>query len=207
MAKPDITPELQEYIDEVISGLKDKNSELISEVRKLKVGKAIDPADMEKLEAQIDALKADNAKLTKDGKGFQKAAEDAAKALEQETGFTQNLLIENGLTAELSKAGITNPQFLKAAQAMLKGSASIVADGDKRVARIGDKDLADAVKEWAAGDEGKHFVSAPNSSGGGAQGGGGKGGDSMKMSRSAFEALSPGAKSEFGKKGGTLTNE
>jgi len=29
----------------------------------------------------------------------------------------------------------------------------------------------------------------------------------MKMSRSAFEALSPGAKSEFGKKGGTLTNE
>jgi hypothetical protein len=207
MAKPEITPELQEYIDEVISGLKDKNAELISEVRKLKVGKTIDPADMEKLETQIETLRADNAKLSKDGKGFQKAAEDAAEALKKESGFTQTLLIENGLTAELSKAGITNPQFLKAAQALLKGSAAIVADGDKRIAKIGDKDLATAVKEWAAGEEGKHFVSAPNNSGGNANGGGGKSSDGMKMSRSAFEALSSGQKSEFSKKGGTLTND
>jgi len=206
MAKPEITPELQEYIDEVISGLKDKNAELISEVRKLKVGKAIDPADIEKLETQIEALKADNSKLAKEGKGFQKAAEEAAGALKKESDFTQTLLIENGLTAELSKAGITNPQFLKAAQALLKGSASIFADGEKRVAKIGDKDLADAVKEWAAGDEGKHFVTAPNNSGGNANGGAGKG-DSMKMSRSSFDALSPAQKSEFGKKGGTLTND
>jgi hypothetical protein len=38
---------------------------------------------------------------------------------------------------------------------------------------MGDKPLVDAVAEWASSDEGKHFISAPANSGGGAAGGNG----------------------------------
>jgi hypothetical protein len=58
---------------------------------------------------------------------------------------------------------------------MLKENVQIVVEGDARVAKIGDKALSDFVKEWAAGDEGKHFVQAPANSGGGATGGNGGG--------------------------------
>jgi hypothetical protein len=63
---------------------------------------------------------------------------------------------------------------------MLKENVQIVVEGDARIAKIGDKALSDFVKEWAAGDEGKHFVQAPANSGGGATGGNGGGAASIK---------------------------
>jgi len=54
---------------------------------------------------------------------------------------------------------------------MFAGQAQIIADGDTRVAKIGDKSVSDFVKDWAASDDGKHFVSAPANGGGGSQGG------------------------------------
>lgn len=196
---------VQAAVDAATEGLATKNRELLGEVKKLKRGAEIDPAEVQALESQIDTLKADLTKAQKEAKAFAKQAEDSTKALESESGFTRSLLIEQGLTAELVSAGVKNPAHLKAALAMLKSDAQVVQDGDRRVAKIGDKAIKDYVKEWAAGDDGKHFITADQNSGGGASGGGGGGGASPTMTRSAFDSLSPMAKASAMKAGTKLT--
>lgn len=198
---------VQAAVDAATEGLAAKNKELLGEVKKLKRGAEIDPAEVTALESQIDTLKADLTKAQKEAKAFAKQAEDNAKALESETGFTRTLLIEQGLTAELVSAGVKNQAHLKAAMALLKGDAQVVQDGDKRVAKIGDKALKDFVKEWAAGDDGKHFVTADQNAGGGASGGGGGGAVAKTtMTRAAFDAMSPQQKVTASLKGVTLTD-
>ena len=92
------------------------------------------------------------------------------------------------LSGALQSAGITNPTFLKAAQAMLSGSVKLGEDGTAYVeTSMGPKVLADFVKGWAASD-GKDFVTPP--SGGGSKGNeNGTKGTTMK--RADFERLSP----------------
>lgn len=176
LSDPEVKAALAEAIEEATQGLAAKNRELLGEVKKLKRGSEIDPAEMTQLETQVDSLKAELAKVNKEYKTTLKAAEDAQKALDAEAGFTKSLLIEQGLTNELVGAGVKNPAHLKAALALLKSGAQVIQDGDSRVARIGDKAIKDFVKEWVSGDEGKHFVTADQNSGGGAGGGSGAGG-------------------------------
>lgn len=171
---PEAKAALAAAIEEATSGLKSKNVELLAELKAARKGQAIDPAEVEKLEAKIDGLTGELTAANKATKDATKAAETATKALAQETGFTQKLLVDNGLVSELTKNGVTNAAHLKAAQAMLRAGVQIVADGESRAAKFGDKPLSDYVKEWAGSDEGKHFVAAPVNSGGGAQGGGGR---------------------------------
>ena len=179
------TPEIQAMIDEAVAtateGLKNHNKQLLADLkRNERNGKSVDPAEVERLEAALEKSQADNATLQKQYKDLSKNFEEKSNALDSESKYTRQLLIQNGLTAELSKAGVTNPTHLKAVQAMLKENVQIVVEGDARIAKIGDKALSDFVKEWAAGDEGKHFVQAPANSGGGATGGNGGGAASIK---------------------------
>jgi len=196
---------VQAAVDSATEGLARKNSELLGEVKKLKRGAEIDPAEMTALESQIDALKADLTKAQKEAKTFAAKADEFGKLLESESGFTRSLLIEQGLTAELVAAGVKNPAHLSGALALLKSGAQVVQDGDSRIAKIGDKALKDYVKEWAGGEVGKHFVSADQNSGGGAFGGGSGSGALPTMTRSAFESLDPVAKSKAMKAGTKLT--
>lgn len=171
----DITPEVQAAIDAAVetatSGLKTKNQELIDKNKKLMKGQEIDPQTVVDLEAQIDKLQSDLVVSQKSAKESVKTLETLQTQLKAETGFTQKLLIDNGLTDELVKNGVA-PQFLPAVKAMFAGQAQIVAEGDTRTAKIGDKSVSDFVKEWAASDDGKHFVKAPENGGGGSQGSG-----------------------------------
>lgn len=180
---PEVKAAIAAAVEEATAGQQQKNTQLLAELKAARKGQAIDPAEVEKLEAKIDSLTGELTTAQKAVKEATKAAEANAKALQAETGFTQKLLIDNGLVGELTKHGVTNAAHLKAAQAMLRQGVQIVADGETRVAKVGDKALSDYVKEWAASDEGKHFVAAPNNSGGGANGGGGSGGkvDTSKM--------------------------
>lgn len=208
-AKIELTEEeLQAKIEEAISGLKAKNTELIGEVRALKKGRTVDPAEIDKLEEQLEATKAKLTATERDLTKAQKAAETATKTLEAEKGFTQKLLVDNGLVSELAKHGVTDPAYLKAAQAVLRSGVQVVEDGETRTAKVGDKALSDYVKEWAASDEGKRFVTAPNNGGGGATGGAGKAGGKT-MSRADYDAKSqagdPSVNSFF-KEGGVLTD-
>ena len=167
----EITPEIQAIIDAEKSALQAKNQELIDKNKKLMKGQEIDPQTVVDLEAQIDKLQADFSVSQKSAKESVKTLETLQGQLKAETGFTQKLLIDNGLTDELVKNGVA-PQFLPAVKAMFAGQAQIVAEGDTRTAKIGDKSVSDFVKEWAASDDGKHFVKAPENSGGGSQGSG-----------------------------------
>lgn len=168
-------PEVQEAIaaavEKATAPLLAKRDELLSEVKALRKGKQVNPEDVEKLESTIDELKSQLGEAQKIVKTATKEAESAKKALQDSEGFTQRLLVDNGLSDALAKAGVTNPVHMKAVKSMLAGQVQIVAEGDTRVAKVGDKALADFVTDWAKGDEGKFFVAAPANGGGGSSGG------------------------------------
>jgi len=204
------TSEQQAAIDKMIedatTGLANKNKELLADLKKARKAGEITPEQMAEVEAERDRIQGELAAAQKAAKDATKKAETAAAALQAEASFTQSLLIDQGLTAELTKNGVTHPVHLKAAAAMLRATGiQVVADGDKRIAKAGDKSLDVYVKEWAAGDEGKNFVTAAGNTGGGAPGGSGKGGGKT-MSRTAFESATPTDKAAFIKDGGKLTD-
>lgn len=161
-------------IEEAITGLKEKNFELLGKVKKLQKDATIDPAEHQALMTELEQTQAKLAEAAKALKAAAAETEKHKKAFETEAQFAHRLLVENGLTEALLKAKV-KPELSKAVRAMLSGQVSLVADGDTRVAKIGDKPLDVFVDEWAKSDEGKHFVSAPANHGGGAGGGGGKG--------------------------------
>lgn len=163
---------LDERIAAAVEPLHAHNKKLLGELKAAKKGAEIDPAVVEALEAERDGLAAKLKDADKALKTATTAAEQAAEALKGEQGFNHGLLVDNGLMAALTEAGVKNPVHLKAAAAILKqaGGIEVKVDGATRQALIGGKPLAEAVKAWAAGDEGKTFVQAPGNGGGGAPG-------------------------------------
>lgn len=166
--KDAIAAAVAEAVEEATAGLKAKNNELLGKLKKAQQGQQIDPSELQEVEAQRDQLKAELDKVSKAAKKAASDLEAANAKAEQAEGAMSKLLVDSGLSDALSKHGITNPVHQKAAKALLKEQVALVAEGDARIPKVGDKALADYVKEWAAGDEGKHFVTAPDGSGGGA---------------------------------------
>ena len=168
----EVTKEVQDAIDaaveEATSGLKAKNTELLGKLKKAQQGATIDPAEHAALEAERDQLKADVAAANKAVTKATKDAEAAIKKAADAESYTSKLLVDNGLSDALIKAGVTNPVHQKAAKAMLAGQVELVDENGAKVARLNTKALADAITDWAGSDEGKHFVTAPDASGGGA---------------------------------------
>lgn len=204
---PDTKAALAAAVEEATDGLKAKVDDLIGVNQRLKTDlrskSEINPADLEKAEADVDRLKADLATATKQAKDATAVAEKATKALEGEQIVTHRLIAENGLVAELTKAGVTDPDYLEMAKMAHIGKIKVVTEGEDRKAMYGDKPLADAIKEWAGTDAGKKVVAAPNNSGGGAPGG--KGGESGKsIDQAGFDAMAPKARSEFFAGGGKI---
>ena len=171
LSAPEVQDAIKAAVEEATKGLSSKRDELLAEVKKLKQGRDIKPEDVAKLEEQIDTLKEQLSEATKAAKQSAKDADKAIKELDAERTQTNRLLVDNGLTDALVKAGVTNPVHQKAAKALLREGVAL--DADKSL-KVGDKALADYITEWAGGDEGKHFVAAPAISGGGSQGGRGK---------------------------------
>lgn len=158
-----------EALEEAVSGLKAKNAELIAKNKKLQAGATIDPAEYAALEAERDQYKqqaADAAKALKKATADVEAANK--RAADTDTAFA-NTLKDAALTEALTKAGVT-PALLKAAKALHSASLQVADDNGTRVVKAGDKALGDFITEWAGSDEGKHFVAAGDSNGGGAQG-------------------------------------
>lgn len=174
----DIEARIAAAVEEAVGPLKAKNKELLGKIKKLQADGDADPAEVERLEAEVDRLKTDLTAANKSVKDLTKRAETAEQSLASEQAAAQRLIVDNGLAAALTEAGVTNPAMHKAAAALIRTGQKIeiTADGDARVAKIGDKTLGDFVKAWAAGDEGKTFVAAPGNGGGGAPGSGSHGG-------------------------------
>jgi len=201
----DIQDQIKVAIEEATAGLAAKNKELLAELKEAKKGKQIDPAEIEKLESKIASLETDLSNATKALKDGNKAYESLKASLDAETGFTSKLLLDNGLTDALVKNGVAAP-FLPAVKAMLISQAKIEANGNDRIAKIGDKELNDFVKDWATSDDGKNFISAPANAGGGSAGGSSGGTGGKTVSRSSFDAMSHGERAKFVKQGDKVTD-
>lgn len=165
-----------------------------------------------------EKIKSDATKLKEEIAELRKGAPDTAatqaklnqlqeqlEAVQKEAGEYKSRYIgvtrDQALASALQSAGITEPTFLKASQAMLSGMVKIGDDGTTYAETgMGPKVLADFVKSWAA-SEGKAFVSPP--AGGGAKGKEGAGG-AKTMTRSDFDGLPPDQKAAFVKEGGSL---
>lgn len=192
-------------LQESIAKLEANNARLTSELKTARKNAEITPEQLAQVETERDKLQFDLTAAQKASKEASKALETLQNELKVETGFTQKLLIDNGLTDELVKNGVA-AQFLPAAKAMFATQAQIVAEGETRIAKIGDKSVSDFVKEWAASDDGKHFVTAPANGGGGSHGG--KGGDTGQktINREAFNNKTHAERAEFFKAGGAVVD-
>jgi len=182
-----------------VSGLKAKNTELLGKLKKAQKDAIIDPADHAAIQAELDA---NEIKLVEIGKALKTATTESDKIKKQyadESKVSHDLLVDTGLSNALIANGVKSASYLKAARAMLSSQVTLVAEGDKRVAKVGDKLLPDFIKEWAATDEGKTFVEAPGNSGGGAGGGTGK------LTDDEMSKISPEARLQAINKAGAAT--
>ena len=148
------------------------------EVANLRNAYARTKEDRERTKSEAAALKAKIAELEK-GAPDTAATQAKLTALQEELAAKQAEIADwqgkytakardEALTSALQAAGIKEPAFLKAAQAMLAGQVKLGEDGTPLVeTSMGPKLLPDFVKGWASG-EGAAFVSPPM--GGGARG-------------------------------------
>lgn len=200
-----------------VAGLKKKNNELIAKAKAARDG---DGGKVAELQDKIDELSEQIAAAKRDGdkavKALTKERDELKTLADGEKTAVTKLLLDNGLTEALTKAGVKK-ELLPAARAYLKeqGVLSIKSEGDvrKAVAKLAkdgkeaEVSLDDYVVHFATTDEGKAFIPAGSNSGGGAGGSGGSGGGGNKtMSRAQFAALDAPAKTEFAKSGGKLTD-
>jgi hypothetical protein len=165
-----------------VDRLSNKNTELLGKLRKARTeGGADSTVEIERLERELDesrhGLSEAQSKLRTAERELKRTAEErdaAVKERDTERSLSHNELMENKLTAALVDANVA-PHFMDAAKALLKGKAAVEMDGDNRLVKADGKDVGEFVKEWAASDAGKHYVSAPGNAGGGATGPNGNG--------------------------------
>lgn len=201
----DVKTLIAEAVAEATEGLKNKNADLLAKLQKAQKGQEIDPKDYEALQNKNETLEAELAKANKLNKETTKQLETVAKQLESEIGFTNKLLLDNGLTDALVKAGIKK-ELLQAANALFSQQAKVIAEGDTRKAVIGDKELSAFVGEWASSDEGKHFVQAPANGGGGADGSRNTPQGDKVVNRATWDTMSHVERSQFATSGGKVTD-
>jgi len=194
--------EAQEALTATNNGLK---ADLKKAKNELSKGQAIDPSDFNALQTENETLKSKLGEYDKTVKKLTTERDTAVKTLESESKITIEMQRDRDLTEALSSINVTNPISLKAAKAMLAAQVQVVTDGDKRITKLGEKALSEALKEWGATDEGKHFITAPNNNGGGSKGGA-QNQNSKTMTRSAFDAADHASRAAFVKEGGKVVD-
>lgn len=173
--KAAIAQAVADAVSEETASLKFKNQQLVDKLKRAKNGEdEVDAKRLEDLEDKVQDLTSQLKKANADLKTEHKRADEAEKSLDLVTKDLRDEKIGKGLLESLASNGVTHAVHQKAALALLKNSVELTTDGDKQVAKVGDKLLPEYVKEWAAGEEGKFFVTAPANSGGGSGGSGTK---------------------------------
>lgn len=173
VSDPEFKAALKAAIDEATAPLIAKRDELLGELKKARKNSEISPDDYQKALDQADELQGKLTEATKASKTALSEAEKLKKLYESESANTAKNLIESSLTNALVDAKV-DPKFMKAVKALIGRDAKVEANGDERVAKIGDKTLGDYIKEWASTEEAAHYIAAPANAGGGGQGGGGE---------------------------------
>lgn len=163
--------------EEEAKGLKSKNTELLGKLKSFQdqldeIKAAKEEAETKAIEQSGDIEKIKESLQSK----YIKEIDDYKSRLQDKDTKLHSLLVDNGLTDSLSKAGVA-PQHLDVVKAYIKSAnkAEIVEFEGNLQAQIGGKPLNEFVSEWSQGDQGKHYIAAPNNSGGGANGANGSG--------------------------------
>lgn len=170
---PEFKAALKAAIDEATAPLIAKRDELLGELKKARKNSEISPDDYQKALDQVEELQGKLTEATKASKTALSEADKFKKLYESESANTAKNLIESSLTNALVDAKV-DPKFMKAVKALIGRDAKVEANGDERVAKIGDKTLSDYIKEWASTEEAAHYIAAPANAGGGGQGGAGE---------------------------------
>lgn len=206
--------ELEETVAAETKGLKEKNSELIGRVKKLREGKPDSSAELEAAEKKNDELQEALRVATRDKEKAirekERTEKELSEKLSSETTAVNRMVVDSGLQANLVKLGVKKEAMATVAGA-LRQKVTVRVDGDNRIAEIDGKPLADYLeKVWAVSDEGKFFIPAPGSAGSGAPpaGGaaGGAGNKPAPMKRADFDALDATAQMKYIKDGGKPTD-
>lgn len=165
-----------------IAGLKSKKTELEGKLRKARTeGGADNATEIADLERRLDETASQLNKANSDLREanrklatVEKERDTAVTERDKASKFADDQLIENSLTGALVEAKVA-PHLMDGAKALLGKSLTVKVDGDNREVVSGDKSLGDFVKEWASGEAGKHYITAPANGGGGANGANGGG--------------------------------
>ncbi len=136
-----------------IQGLKSKNAELIADKKKL--AEAADEIESAAAEASGDWEVKYNA--------AQKALDKVSKERDEAFHTRDSLLIDNQIASDLVAMNVAKP-FHSMLTRALKAQAKV--DGDKGM--IEGQPITDYMKDFLSTDEGKNYVAAPDTSGGGA---------------------------------------
>lgn len=191
-----------------IEALKQKNKELIAEVRKAKGSTNEEAA---RLADELDTVKAENVKLSsalkKATDGLAAVQKDADAKLAAKSAIIQKHIRDEGLLKGLTESGVKK-ELLAGALALHQGKIEVDEEKGEAFAMVNGARVAlpDYLKTWAASDEGKNYITAPVNGGGGAQGAGSVVPGGKVQTRTAFDALDAAGKAAFVKEGGTLTD-
>lgn len=166
---------------------KERNLRREAEKQAKKLPEDFDPEEwqrLKELEAKQDkgkSSKKDDAELQRLQDKYEARLEEANSKVEKYQSTLYNRLKEQDLEKHLRRSNVAE-QFLPAVKAMLKDQVKIIEEDDdiKAVAGVAEKDLGTFVEEWAKSDEGKAYVSAPDTSGGGSRKGSGGGVGTVK---------------------------
>ncbi len=164
------TQEEFDALNERLEAAERANQGLKADLSKAKAkakGAEIDPELHAELQSKVEELTGQLSKVQKDST---KQIDTLTKQLSEKEGAVSKYLIDSQLSDSLAKVGVKK-EFMEAAKALLKAQAVIKSDNGEYQALIGDKPITDAIKEWASGEQGKHFVLADSNSGGGSNGG------------------------------------
>ena len=163
-----LTPEQIEQINSLVSPLVAKKEELLDKANKYKQQINEEESAAEKLrllEAKIEREKLEEKQNYQDAIGLQEQEykshiEKLAKEKDEKDALIHKLLVDNGLSAELSALNV-NKDLMPIIQQGFAAQA-VVTDGQ---AMIGDKTLSEYCKEWSETPAGKAACIAPHNSG------------------------------------------
>lgn len=135
-------------------------------------------ADRDAVRAERDTARADLAAATKgkpdetalvaERQAYEARIAELTGKLDAANGKLTGMTRDQSLKAALAEAGITNPTYLEASEALLRDKVTVAEDGTIHAdTPMGPKSVSEFVKSWVA-DKGKAFVTPP--AGGGAKG-------------------------------------
>lgn len=163
-------------------GLEKNKNQILEEKKrlqdKIKLYEGIaSPEELEKMKTQLEEMKEKEASKSNDAETIKRMLTEKhnkeIEALRKENNeFKEkyiNKMINETMTAELEKAGVTNPELRKAVLSMFGKDAKVIDDN----VLVGDKAVSDFIKDWSQSDGAKAFITQPTSTGGGQKNPGG----------------------------------